>query len=111
MKTNFDKYRKCYYATLVVCAVLLAFTLCWGIWPKRYPEVVLERGFWHAMVSVKLFEAGIIFVLSLLMWRYSKCPHCGKSVFPFWGSFKIQSRILKRKPVLCAHCGEEVETD
>jgi len=102
MKTNFDKYRKCYYAALAVCAIVLIASCCWSF---VLPHDL--RMLFGMEILVSLFAA----VLSLLMWRYSKCPHCGKSVFPFWGSFKMGNRIRKRQPILCAHCGEEVETD
>lgn len=47
--------------------------------------------------------------------KYSRCPHCGKSVFTKWlgrdgaGRNAIK-RIEKRLPIICPHCGEELET-
>jgi len=111
MTTNFDKFRKCYHAALAVVAVGLVLLAGWYVFMGRNSELVYDRWYIRTPFLVAMLMNGMCCVLSLLMWRYSKCPLCGRSVFPFWGSFKTGSRILRSRSVRCAHCGEEVETD
>jgi len=110
MKSQFDKYRKCYYMAMATCVIIMIAAGCLGLAANRITRMALEIRYLRYCHGISALAWLFAIVLSWLMWRNSKCPHCGKSVFPFWGSFKIQSRILKRKPILCAHCGEEVET-
>ena len=111
MKTDFDKFRKCYHAELAVAVFAVLFAFGDLILLKLHPELALERWYDRILLWVITFGSGIIIAGSLLMWRYSKCPRCGKSVLPFWGNRKMVKRILNRKPNICARCGEEVETD
>jgi len=111
MKSQFAKYRTCFRAMQIVCAVEIAFLACWWFWTKCQIEIVLERWFCQLMFHVVMLASTTGLVMCLMMARCEKCPHCGKSLRAKWWSRKLANQILKRQPVRCPHCGEESATD
>ena len=112
-ESSFAKYRRCMRWGNAVCLIGLLLLCCQKILLMHMEQLGLDR--WYRLnqtLSVLFMIAlGIVLVLTLLMLRYAKCPHCGKSVLSKWWNYGRNKRILKCQPVICPDCGEEVETD
>jgi len=101
MKTDFGQWRKRRATGMKIAVATAVPFACWAV--AGGSRSGLGMAFCALSLGVSAF--------SLAAWRCTKCPHCGESVFSKWGSSKMAKRIANRKPVLCAHCGEEVDAD
>ena len=111
-ESSFAQYRRCVRWGVVVCLTCLLLSCCRLFLLTHMEQLGLDRLYRLNQTLSVLFmiASGIVFVLSLLMLRYTKCPHCGKSVLSKWWNYGRSKRIWKCQPVICPHCGEEVET-
>ena len=108
MTTDFDKARK-WRRVHLVCAVACVAMLL----------VSMFRMATHTYRSCDNLPCVVMaFITCVAAWqvcRYSKCPHCGKRLMSTWlgrdgaGRNYIR-RVTKGQPVICAQCGEEVDT-
>ena len=112
-ESGFAKYRRCSRWGIALC--LINLLICCG--QLFFSTLVMERlgldGWYRLNQTLSLvfiILSGIVLVLCLPMLRYTKCPYCGKSVLSKWWNYGRVKRILKCQPVICPHCGEEVET-
>ena len=112
-ESGFAKYRRC--SRWGIALLLINLLICCG--QLFFSTLVIERlgldGWYRLNQTLSLvfiILSGIVFVLCLPMLRYTKCPSCGKSVLSKWWNYGRSRRILKCQPVICPHCGEEVET-
>ena len=113
MKTDFAKYRRCALGAQT-CGVIGLLLLCVMWFLTKHTEALsLER--LHVLVvtlmTLMMITSGIGIVLCLLMMRYTKCPYCGESVLSKWWNYGRGTRIHKHLPIICPHCGEEIETE
>lgn len=108
MTADFDKVRKWRRIQMVCAAVFLVVTL---VNLYRWATFSCSSGD-HLLYSI------VAFAVSVAAWpciKYSRCPHCGKRLMSFWmgrdgAGRNYMRRVAKGLPVICAHCGEEVET-
>ena len=111
-KSDFGKYRRCScVADIIALIVLLLY--CGQLVIFTYIKQ-LGLDTWYrlnqALTVLLVLAGGIFLVLCLLMMRYAKCPHCGKSVLSKWWNYERMKRIRKCQPIRCACCGKEIET-
>jgi len=108
MTTDFDKARK-WRRIQIACAV--AFLVVTLINIYRWATFSCRN-------SDNLLYSIVAFMMATAAWqclKYSRCPHCGKWLMSSWlgrdgaGRNYIR-RVAKGLPVICAHCGKEVET-
>ena len=111
-ESSFAKYRRCSRWTVAVCLVVLLLLCCQLLLLAHMEQLGLDRwyGLYQALSVLVMIASGIGLVFILLMLRYAKCPHCGKSVLSKWWNYGGAKRIGKCQPLICPHCGEEVET-
>ena len=108
MTSDFDKVRKWRRIQMVCAAVFLVVTL---VNFYRWATFSCSSGD-HLLSSI---VAVAVAVATGQCVKYSRCPHCGKRLMSFWlgrdgaGRNYIR-RVAKGLPVICAYCGEEVET-
>ena len=112
-ESGFAKYRRC--SRWMVAVGLIGLLLCSGqLFLLTLSIEQLGLDCWYrlnqTLLLLYMIVSGIGLVLSLLMLRYTKCPHCGKSVLSKWWNYGCGKRIRKCQPVVCPHCGEGVET-
>ena len=112
-ESSFAKYRRCSRWAVAVCLVALLLLCCQLLLLAHMEQLGLDRwyGLYQTLSVLVMIASGIGLVFILLMLRYAKCPHCGKSVLSKWWNYGRNKRILKCQPVICPDCGEEVETD
>lgn len=108
-KNDFNKAREWFLAQRVSAVALLIFVTI---------DIVLSvTGNHRSMPSLGNAVCGIaVSVCAINCVRHLRCPHCGKSVMSFWlgrdgAGRNCMQLITQHKPIICAHCGEEVETD
>ena len=108
MTTDFGKIRK-WRRVQLVCTVACVVVLL----------VSMFRMATHTYRSRDNLPCAVMaFFASVAAWqvcRHSKCPHCGKRLMSFWlgrdgAGRNYIWRVEKRQPVICVHCGEEVDT-
>ena len=111
-ESSFAKYRRCSRWAVAVCLVALLLLCCQLLLLAHMEQLGLDRwyGLYQTLSVLVMIASGIGLVFILLMLRYAKCPHCGKSVLSKWWNYGGAKRIGKRQPLICPHCGEEVET-
>ena len=111
-ESSFAKYRRCSRWAVAVCLVGLPLLCCQLLLLAHMEQLGLDRwyGLYQTLSVLVMIASGIGLVFILLMLRYAKCPHCGKSVLSKWWNYGRVKRILKCQPVICPHCGQEVET-
>ena len=109
MKTDFDKFRRWRHYQVASAIVLTVLTVT---------DIVLSVFFGFSRTCN--LSIGIVTVITGIMGlkaiSYSRCPHCGKSVMSKWlgrdsAGRNCTKRIEKRLPILCFHCGQEIDTD
>ena len=108
MTTDFDKARK-WRRVQLVCAVALVVAAIVGMF-KITAHTYRNRDNLPCIVL-----SLITCVASWQVCRYSQCPHCGKWLMSSWlgrdgAGRNYISRVVKGLPVICVHCGREVET-
>ena len=112
-ESGFAKYKRCSRWGIALCFVNLSLC-CEGLFFSTLDIEWLGLDGCYRLCQALLvlvgILSGIVLVLILLMLRYTKCPYCGKSVLSKWWNYGRVKRILKCQPVICSHCGEEVET-
>ncbi len=105
MKTDFDNLRKWRRAQVTLAIVVIVLGVIGLV------ELSLGRICCWAQNVVSLSFVAV----SFCVYRCSRCPYCGKSVLSGWSGKdgagrNCIKRIEKRLPVICVHCGEEVDT-
>ena len=112
VKSGFAKYRTC-----VRIVYTLSFICLLGCFPQWFlvrhiEQVGLDLLYMTSQCLLALFMLlqTICFVLCMLMIRYTKCPHCGKSVLSKWWNYNRVKRIMKCERIHCPHCDAEIET-
>ena len=108
MTTDFNKARK-WRRVQLVCAVALAIVAIVDVF--RMTAHTYRSGDSLPCIVLSLITC----VASLQVCRYSRCPHCGRWLTSSWlgrdgAGRNCIRRVTKGLPVICAHCGEEVET-
>ena len=107
IKSNFAMYRLCWRWVNVICVVCLMIACGHMCVAKHIAGLhVLNL----SVFALFLCMSGMGIMLCLFMMHYAKCPHCGKSVLSKWWNYGRFKQIRKCQTIVCAHCGEEIET-
>ena len=107
MKTGFDNLRKWRRAQVMLAIIVIVLGVI-GL-------VELSFGKGDKICCLVQNVVSLLFVaVSFCVYRCSRCPYCGKSVLSGWSGKdgagrNCIKRIEKRLPVICVHCGEEVD--
>ena len=109
MKTDFNSLRKWRRAQVILAIVMIV--LGFFGFMDLYSIKTIRINLWVFNI-VSLASV----VVSFCVCRCSRCPYCGKSVMSGWtgkdgAGRNCVKRIAERLPVVCAHCGEELDTD
>ena len=110
MKTDFNRAREWRLAqkvSAVILFVIIAIRILVAILASRTHDGISLA---IAVVSLAVCVTGIG------IWRNLRCPHCGNSVMSAWTGRDGAKRncirsVESRSPVICARCGEEVDTN
>jgi len=109
MKTDFDKFRKWRHYQVASAIVLIVLVVS---------NIILSAflGFSRPCNLSVCIVSVITGIMGLKAISYSRCPHCGKYIMSKWlgrdsAGRNCTKRIEKRLPILCFHCGQEVDTD
>ena len=111
-ESNFAKCRLCWRWVNVICFVCLMIT-CGQMFIAKHIECFGLDCLYVLNLSISvlyMLMLGMGIILGLFMIHYAKCPHCGKSVLSKWWNYGRLKQIRKCQTIICAHCGEEVET-
>ena len=109
LKTPFDKVRMWRRFQLFSAIMLMVVSVIGSI------EFALDV----KLRSMSLFISALSLVACVSGWlscRSARCPHCGKCVMSGWsgrdgaGQTAVR-RIMRREPVVCVHCGAQIETE
>ena len=109
METDFAKLRMWRHVQVLSAVIMIVLVLI-----DLAEKVFFVRS---NVATLSLSVAALaVAVTNLCVYRYSRCPHCGKSLMSTWlgrdaAGRNCVTRIEKCLPVLCAHCGEEADTD
>ena len=108
MTTDFDKARK-WRKMQLVCAVALVVLVVVGVF-KMAAHTYRNRDNLPCIVL-----SLITCVAGWQACQYSRCPHCGEWLMSSWlgrdgAGRNCIRRVARGFPVVCVHCGKEVET-
>ena len=84
---------------------LMVYVRQWG-WSVARMSVLCRVSYGAAMV---ISGIGLLFLLK--MCRLAKCPYCGRNLLSKGWNYGQIRRIRNRRPIICPHCEEELETD
>ena len=109
MKTDFNNLRKWRKVQVMLAIVVIVLGLL------AFVELFLGKGGRIYGLSLNIVSLALAAV-SFCVYRCSRCPYCGKSVMSGWtgkdgARRNCVRRITKRLPIICAHCGKEMDTN
>ena len=108
MQTDFEEFRKWRHYTVACAIVVLVLTVAdFALAAFLGSNRCLGLGICMAVI--------ITMIMSFKCVGHWRCPHCGRFFMSNWGrdaaGRNCAKRIEKRLPILCFHCGQEIDTE